>query len=252
MRKTKILGVIPARYASKRLPGKVLLDICGKPMIQHVYERALKARSLFALIVATDDARVFEAVRAFGGEVVMTSPDHPNGTARAAEAAERFGEPVDAVINVQGDEPLLDPLMLDELAAALFSGPDVVCATLCHPLSDERRMGDPNQVKVVLDRNGDALYFSRSLIPYPRCTPSVPVYGHIGLYGYDRDFLALSTTLPSTPLAEAESLEQLKILEHGYKIRTVVTSRPLPGKGVDTQEDLEAARRFFAGEGRTS
>lgn len=245
----KILGVIPARYASTRLPGKVLADICGKPMIRHVYERALRAKCLTELVVATDDRRVLEAVRAFAGEgaAVMTSPDHPNGSSRAAEVLE--GRDADAVINIQGDEPLLNPAMIDEVAEALFSGPDVVCSTLCRPLRDEADRENPNAVKVALARNGDALYFSRSLIPYPRNTPRLPVYEHIGIYGYRADFLRRYVALPMTPLAETESLEQLKVLENGYRIRVAATRCGDAGPSVDTAEDLEAVRQLLAGTG---
>ena len=241
----KILGVIPARYASTRLPGKVLADICGKPMIRHVYERALRALCLTELVVATDDRRVFEAVCAFAGDgaAVMTSPEHPNGSSRAAEVLK--SRDADAVINIQGDEPLLDPAMIDEVAEALFSGPDVVCSTLCRPLRDEADRENPNAVKVVLGQNGDALYFSRSPIPYPRSTPRVPVYEHIGIYGYRSGFLKRYAELPMTPLAETESLEQLKILEHGYRLRVAVTRCGGAGPSVDTAEDLEAVRRML-------
>ena len=241
----KILGVIPARYASTRLPGKVLANICGKPMIQHVYERALRALCLTGLVVATDDRRVFEAVRSFAGDgaAVMTSPEHPNGSSRAAEVLK--SRDADAVINIQGDEPLLDPAMIDEVAEALFSGPDVVCSTICRPLRDEADRENPNAVKVVLGQNGDALYFSRSPIPYPRSTPRVPVYEHIGIYGYRSGFLKRYAELPMTPLAETESLEQLKILEHGYRLRVAVTRCGGLGPSVDTAEDLEAVRRML-------
>lgn len=245
----KILGVIPARYASTRLPGKMLADLCGKPMIQHVYERARQAKCLTELIVATDDRRIADTVRAFAGEqaVVMTSPDHPNGSSRAAEAME--GRDSDAVINIQGDEPLLNPTMINEVAEALFSGPEVLCATLCRPLQDEADRTNPNAVKVVLDRNGDALYFSRSPIPYPRSTPRVPVYEHIGIYGYRSGFLKRYAGLPMTPLAETESLEQLKVLENGYRIRVAVTRCGDAGPSVDTPEDLEAVRKMLSGMG---
>ena len=241
----KILGVIPARYASTRLPGKVLANICGKPMIQHVYERALRALCLTELVVATDDRRVLEAVRAFAGDgaAVMTSPDHPNGSCRAAEVLK--SRDAGAVINIQGDEPLLDPAMIDEVAEALFSGPDVVCSTLCRPMEAEADRSNPNAVKVVLGQNGDALYFSRSPIPYPRSTPRVPVYEHIGIYGYRSGFLKRYAELPMTPLAETESLEQLKILEHGYRLRVAVTRCGGSGPSVDTAEDLEAVRRML-------
>lgn len=239
----KILGVIPARYASTRLPGKVLADICGKPMIQVVYERAARASSLSELVVATDDDKVYDAVKAFGGSVVMTDPGHPNGTSRAAELA-RLRD-VDCVINVQGDEPLLDPEMIDEVSRTLASSPDVVSATLCRPLDDEASLSNPNVVKVVCDRAGFALYFSRSLIPFPREGFRVPVYEHIGIYGYTRDFLLKYVQLPMTPLAETESLEQLKVLENGYKMKVAVTRCPWTGPNVNTPEDLEAVRRIL-------
>ncbi|MCR5346563.1 MAG: 3-deoxy-manno-octulosonate cytidylyltransferase [Fretibacterium sp.] len=237
----KILGVIPARWASTRLPGKPLADLCGKPMIQHVYERAQQSKSLASVVVATDDERVLNAVRAFGGEAVMTSPHHPNGSSRAEEAAR--GRNADAIINIQGDEPLMDPMMIDEVAEAL-NETDVVCATLCRPLSEADR-DNPNVVKVVRSQAGDALYFSRSLIPYPRHEPTVPIYQHIGIYGYTAAFLRRYVELPMTPLAEAESLEQLKVLEHGYKIRVKVTACTCAGRGVDTPEDLEVVRALL-------
>ena len=243
MSSKNILGVIPARYASSRLPGKPLADIYGKPMIQHVYERAMAARRLTRVAVATDDERIVSTVKAFGGCAVMTSPDHPNGTSRAEEALRILAPDADAVVNVQGDEPLLDPAMIDEVAV-LLDEPGVCFATLCRPMADADR-DNPNAVKVVMDRNGDALYFSRSLIPYPRNKPRLPVYCHIGLYAYTADFLRRYAALPMTPLAEAESLEQLKALEHGHRLRVKVTASSAEGVGVDTQEDLERVRAIL-------
>ena len=243
----KILGVIPARWASTRFPGKPLADLCGKPMIQRVYEQAKRAKSLSGVVVATDDERILNAVLDFKGEAAMTNPTHPNGTSRAEEVLRSYPHPVDAVINIQGDEPLMNPDMIDEVAAAL-NEPGVECATLCRPLSPEDRE-NPNVVKVVLAQTGDALYFSRSLIPYPRREPTVPFYQHIGIYGYTAAFLRRYASLPMTPLAEAESLEQLKILEHGYKIRARVTACPDLGRGVDTPEDLEVVRRILSRRG---
>ena len=213
----EILGVIPARWASTRFPGKPLANLCGKPMIQHVYEHAKRSKSLTNVVVATDDQRIYDAVLAFGGEAVITSAEHPNGTSRAEEAFTKRSPDAEFIINIQGDEPLLNPDMIDELAEALCA-PGVEFATLCRPL-DEHDRDNPNVVKVVMDCRGDALYFSRSLIPYPRNAPKIPAYQHIGIYGYTAAFLRLYATLPMTPLAEAESLEQLKALEHGYKIR---------------------------------
>lgn len=247
----KILGVIPARWGSTRFPGKPLADLCGKPMIQHVYEHAKCAKSLSDVAVATDDRRIYDAVLAFGGTAVMTSASHPNGTSRAGEALKKrssgLGTEYDAVINIQGDEPLLDAIMIDETAEAL-SAPGVSFATLCRPLNEADRE-NPNVVKVVTAQNGDALYFSRSLIPYPRNEPSVPVYQHIGIYGYTAEFLMRYAELPMTPLAETESLEQLKALEHGYKIRVRVTACRESGRGVDTPEDLEEVRKILMGRG---
>lgn len=238
----KILGVIPARYASTRLPGKVLLDICGKPMIRWVYERAAAASCLNELVVATDDERVFKAVRDFGGNAVMTDPLHPNGSCRAAEVAR--SRDVDLVINVQGDEPLMDPRMIEETAQAL-AWPGAVCSTLCRPLEDKALFANPNVVKVVRDLRGDALYFSRSPIPYPREPLGATAYEHVGIYGYTREFLLRYIELSATPLADTESLEQLRILEHGYKIRVAVTACPSLGPNVNTAEDLEAVREIL-------
>ncbi len=240
----KILGVIPARYASTRLPGKVLLDICGKPMIRVVYERAACAASLDDLAVATDDEKVYDAVKAFGGNVVMTDPSHPNGTSRAAELA-RLRE-VDCVINIQGDEPLLDPAMIDEVAHVMQPSKDVVSATLCRPIVDEAALSNPNVVKVVCDRAGFALYFSRSPIPFPREGFKIPAYEHIGIYGYTKEFLLEYVRLPMTPLAETESLEQLKVLENGYRMKVAVTRCRALGPNVNTPEDLEAVRKILS------
>ncbi len=239
----KAIGVIPARYASTRLPGKPLKDIAGKPMIQHVYERALAARSLDSVIVATDDERIVRAVKKFGGRAVMTSADHPNGTSRAAEAVK--GEVVDIVINIQGDEPLIAPEMIDEVVQALEENPKVPSATLCCKIPAEK-YDDPNVVKTVMDLNGFALYFSRSLIPYPRYSEYQRVYEHIGIYGYRMDFLPVFLELPETPLSQTESLEQLKILEHGYRMKVVETRITYNALSIDTEEDLERARQIMA------
>lgn len=239
-----VLGVIPARYSSSRLPGKVLLDIAGKPMVQWVYERAAVSSCLDALVVATDDERVVQAVHHFGGKAVMTDPCHPNGSSRAAEVARAHD--VDFVINIQGDEPLMDPRMITETVNALSrSGRE--CATLCRPLEDKQFFDNPHVVKVVRDLQGDALYFSRSLLPYPREGFKLPVYEHVGIYGYTRDFLFRYVELESTPLAETESLEQLRILEHGYKIRVDITKCPQLGPNVNTEEDLSRVRTILGG-----
>lgn len=240
----KVLGVIPARYGSTRLPGKPLADIRGKTLIRRVYERAALSKSLHRLIVATDDARVMEEVKSFGGNCVLTSPDHPNGTCRSAEAAQNVD--ADIIINIQGDEPLLDPLMIDE-TAELLSTDDAVSSTLCERVEDEKFILDPNVVKVVIDRLGNALYFSRSPIPFLRVKGAATIYRHIGIYGYRRDFLFTYAALPATPLSEAESLEQLRILEHGYKMKVGVTKGRC-GPSVDTPEDLKKVRELIVAE----
>lgn len=235
----KTLGVIPARYASTRFPGKPLADILGRPMIMRVYERALKAESLCGVVVATDDARIYDCVVSAGGQAVMTGPELPNGTARCEQAVRNY-EGIDAVINIQGDEPLLDPLMIDEVASLLEHDE---CATLCRELHED--FFNPNIVKVVMTRDDYALYFSRSLIPYKRNSSDLPIYQHIGIYGYSLPFLKKYVSLPSTPLSEAESLEQLKILEHGYRIRMRVTASKHESIGVDTPEDLERVKEIL-------
>ncbi|MBR0258257.1 MAG: 3-deoxy-manno-octulosonate cytidylyltransferase [Synergistaceae bacterium] len=234
----RILGIIPARYASTRFPGKPLADICGKPMIQHVYERAKMSEGLHELIVATDDQRIYDCVRNFEGHAVMTDSDLPNGTARCEQAARIFGGDFGAVVNIQGDEPLLDPVMIDEVCGMLE---DDECATLCREMYDDE-MSSPNAVKVVMSQQGYALYFSRSLIPYKRNASTLPIYNHIGIYGYHMGFLKEYVRLPDTPLCMAESLEQLKILEHGHKIRVKVTASTHESIGVDTPGDLETVR----------
>ena len=234
MNSIKILGIIPARYASSRFPGKPLADINGKTMIERVYNQAMKAKFLCDVIVATDDERIYQCVKSFGGKALMTGSELPNGTARCHEAAKLYGERVDSVINIQGDEPLLDPIMIDEVAEMLEAGN--YCATLCRNLNEDRE--NPNIVKVVLSQNNFALYFSRSLIPYERNKINLPIYQHIGIYGYTKEFLKKYISLPETPLSNAESLEQLKILEHDYKIKKISI-------GVDTPEDLEQVRKIL-------
>lgn len=239
----KIIGIIPARYSSTRFPGKPLADILGKTMIQHVYERAKLSQKLFDVIVATDDARIYDCVNSFGGRAVMTDSDLPNGTARCEQAARIYGAEFDAVINIQGDEPLLDPLMIDEIAELLA---DNDCVTLCSELHED--FANPNTVKVVMSQNGNALYFSRSVIPYKRNESNLPYYQHIGIYGYSINFLKKYVSLSNTPLSDAESLEQLKILEHGFKIRVKVTASRHKSIGVDTPEDLERVRGILNAE----
>ena len=238
----KILGVIPARFASSRFPGKVLAQISSKSMLQHVYERASLARYLTATIIATDDERVYAAARSFGARVVMTRADHVSGTDRVAEAAS--AENAELVVNIQGDEPLIDPAAIDAAILPLAHDPGIVMGTLKKAIEDPREITDANVVKVVTDRNGDAIYFSRCPIPYERDQArSGTHFKHIGLYVYRRDFLLGYSALPVGPLEQAERLEQLRALENGYRIRVVETE--YESLGVDTPEDLERVCKLF-------
>ena len=237
----KILCVIPARYASTRLPGKPLADINGKPMIQRDYERACLAKSPKQVLVAADDKRVFDAIKQCGGQVMMTAKDHANGTDRLAEVAKKYTD-MDIIINVQGDEPLIEPQIIDALAAAFIEDPELNMATIMTPI-EEAEKENPNNVKVVTDRNGYALYFSRSLMPYPRVNTGVQVYKHIGIYAYKREFLLQYAAMESTPLENTESLEQLRALENGYKIKVLKSNFKFVG--VDTQEDLLKVNEIY-------
>mgnify|MGYP000874981819 FL=1 len=238
----KVICVIPARYASTRLPGKPLVDIAGKPMIQHVYEQALKAKLPSAVWVATDDRRVFDAVSAFGGQAVMTSADHCTGTDRLAEVARRCA--ADIIVNIQGDEPLIAPEVIDQVVQPFLQEPELVMTTLKSRLPEED-FTNPAVVKVVTDQRGYALYFSRSLIPYPRYAgEDFAIYKHIGLYAYRKEFLLRYASLPQTPLEKAESLEQLRVLENGYRILVLGTNYQCIG--VDTPEDLARVRTMLA------
>jgi 3-deoxy-manno-octulosonate cytidylyltransferase (CMP-KDO synthetase) len=241
----RVVGLIPARWASKRFPGKALVDLCGKPLIQHVVERASRAKSLSEVIVATDDARIAEVVRGFGGKIQMTSAAHPSGTDRIAEVAQDLA--CDLVVNIQGDEPLIDPAEIDAAAAPLLTDPSIPMGTLACPLALEQA-ADPNAVKVVVGLNGFALYFSRAPIPYLRDGHqggASPYLLHIGLYVYRREVLLRLARLAPTPLEERERLEQLRALEHGIRIRVVATEKR--SIGVDTPEDLERVRRMMGG-----
>ena len=238
----KTLGVIPARYASTRLPGKVIADICGKPLVQWVYERSSRASLLGELVVAVDDERVYDIVKKFGGNVVMTEANHPNGTSRAAEASRNIE--ADIVVNIQGDEPLISDIMINEVIKLLLDNPQDVAATLVRPVVQED-FHNTGVVKTVFDKDSYALYFSRSLIPYPQTVFNTTVYEHIGIFAYTKEFLLTYAALPETPLAKAESLEQLKVLEHGYKMRVAVTECKEAGFCVDTPEDLERMREYY-------
>jgi 3-deoxy-manno-octulosonate cytidylyltransferase (CMP-KDO synthetase) len=247
----RTLAVIPARFGSTRFPGKPLADKTGKPLIQHVVEQVRRAGSVDRVIVATDDRRIFEAVARFGGEAMMTRGDHPNGTCRIAEVVEKLGAeaPADAiVVNVQGDEPEIEPRVIDELVAGLRAKPEADMATLASDFADDEDPADPNIVKLVVDQRGYALYFSRSLIPFDRDGQGVRPLKHPGLYAYRCAFLPRYVTLAATPLEEAEKLEQLRALEHGFRIavvRTVVRHH-----GIDTPRQYEAfVRRVGAMDG---
>ncbi|QXE91525.1 3-deoxy-manno-octulosonate cytidylyltransferase [Geomonas subterranea] len=242
----KITAVIPARYASTRFEGKALADIMGKPMVQHVYERASRANLVSDVIVATDDERIAAAVRAFGGRVEMTSADHETGTDRLAEVAGRLD--ADIIVNVQGDEPLIDPAMIDQAIAPMLEDPSIPMATLKCRIKTLHDFLSPNVVKVVADPKGNVLYFSRSPLPFFRdkwndlkddafCCGKLLCYKHVGLYVYRREFLPVFASLPPSYLEMAEKLEQLRVLENGYRIRIVETE--CESIGVDTPADLE-------------
>ncbi len=235
------VAVIPARFESTRFPGKPLADLDGRPMIEHVYRRAA-ASAVDAVVVATDDRRIAIAVERFGGVVRMTRASHRTGTDRIAEVAEDL--PCDIVVNLQGDEPLMDPEDIDAAVDLLRHDPAAVMATLRRAITDPAELTDPNVVKVVTDLEGNALYFSRVPIPFGR-----PIYKHVGLYAYRRAFLLEFARLSPTPLERAETLEQLRALEHGFRIRTVDTKHD--SIGVDTPEDLDRVRRVLTPAART-
>jgi 3-deoxy-manno-octulosonate cytidylyltransferase (CMP-KDO synthetase) len=284
----RAVAIIPARYASTRFPGKLLADLAGKPLVEHVYRRTAACRALSASMVATDDERVAAAVRSFGGLVRMTSPGHQTGTDRLAEVARTLD--CDLIVNVQGDEPLIDPAMIEQALRPFAADSSLVMSTLRRRFDDPSEASDPHVVKVVVDRQGFALYFSRAAIPYlrgsgvggrgsegnpqslipnpqpasakatawpPRSSPDaaaseggarVDLYKHIGLYVYRRDFLLTLARLEPTPLERAEALEQLRALEHGYRIMAVETA--YDAIGVDTPEDLERVRRLLTADAR--
>lgn len=247
------VGIIPARYAASRFPGKALADIAGKPMIQHVYEGARTAKRLRDVIIATDDTRVADACRGFGAHVEWTRDDHPTGTDRLSEVAERLSDAV--VVNIQGDEPLIAGFVIDAAVEALLERADTPMSTVVHR-ADPHDIDDPNRVKVVLDRGGNALYFSRHAIParYDANAP-VPVWWqHVGVYAYRREFLLEFGTLARTPAEQTEGLEQLRALEHGRRIRAAIVEgwQSVP---VDVPEDIarvEAVLRARSASGNSS
>lgn len=237
--KLKVIGIIPARYKSSRFEGKALADILGKPMVQHVYERACQAKTLDKVLVATDDNRIFDTVKDFGGEVVMTSESCPTGTDRIAEVVADL-EDFDVVANIQGDEPLLEPVMIDEMIQPFFDEPEVQVSTLVQPISSESDYRNPNVVKVAITKNWFAMYFSRASMPGNKSQEwydGLPAYRHIGLYAYKRDCLLKFTRMSKTKFEKAEGLEQLRFLENGIPIKVVETKYSTIG--VDTPFDLE-------------
>lgn len=236
----KILCVIPSRISSTRLPRKPLLPIQGKPMIQWTYENASRSTLINEVIVATDHEDIANLIRGIGGRVEMTDADIPTGSERVAFVAAKHPD-VDIVINLQGDEPFIKPHMLEALVSPYLAGETPEMTTLAYPL-DQDKYASPGSVKVITDLNGHALYFSRSPIPYYRTEEKAPVYNHMGVYAFRNDFLQLYKTLPQTPLEKTESLEQLRTLEHGYKIRVcLVNEKTLE---INTQEEYEAAQSF--------
>jgi 3-deoxy-manno-octulosonate cytidylyltransferase (CMP-KDO synthetase) len=241
----KVICIIPARYASSRFPGKAIADLLGKPMIQHVYERVLKARTISFAAVATDDERIVAAVEGFGGLAIMTAATHRSGTDRIAEAVSRLDiEDSDIVVNVQGDQPLFEPSQIDEVARPLLDDPAIPMSTLIYKIVREEEVRHPNAVKVVFDRDHFAIYFSRATIPYVRDKGHEGnYYKHHGIYAYRREFLKKFTELPEGNLEKLEALEQLRALEHGYRIKVVET--PYDSVEVDTPQELERVRSLI-------
>ncbi|MFC1857141.1 3-deoxy-manno-octulosonate cytidylyltransferase [Thermodesulfobacteriota bacterium] len=243
----QIYAIIPSRYGSTRFDGKPLVPIAGKPMIQRVYERAQAATDVSDVFVATDDQRILNAVKEFGGQAVMTSVENRSGTDRVAEAAKLLGlELTDIIINIQGDQPCLNPKCLDELVAPFFKGPDIEMSTLAFKIVREEEKTNPKDVKVTFDVNDQALYFSRSLIPYARDPDiSFDVYKHLGVYGYTMKFLEIFRKLPSGNLEIIERLEQLRAIEYGHRIQVVITEYDSPE--VDIPEDIQRIEALLAG-----
>lgn len=247
--------MIPSRYASVRLPGKPLIDICGKPLIQRVYERAAQARKLERVLVATDDERIKEAVEKCGGEAIMSPPSLPTGTDRVARVMEELSLDHDVIMNLQGDEPLIDPTDLDRIVSAFEEAPGIQMTSLMAPLHEEEDVLDPNQVKVVVDHEDFALYFSRNPIPFWRRKEDADwtqrpasYWLHLGVYAFSRPTLQRYACWPRSPLERSESLEQLRALEHGVRIKMVTTSHPWPG--VNVPEDVERVRAAYLAQGK--
>lgn len=237
----KFLGVIPSRYASTRLEGKPLKDICGHTMIEWVYKRT-KLSNLDEVVVATDDERIYKEVERFGGKAILTSKEHENGTSRIAEVCTKY-EDYDVIVNVQGDEPLIEPDMINSIINSFKEDDTISMSTLKYKIDTMEEIENPNYVKVITDKKGYALYFSRSVIPYPRKLDIQNYYKHVGIYGYKRDFVVEYAKMEPTPLELSESLEQLRALENGYRIKVIET--PYKIIGVDTQEELEKVREYI-------
>jgi 3-deoxy-manno-octulosonate cytidylyltransferase (CMP-KDO synthetase) len=244
-----IAGIIPARYGSTRFPGKSLIDIQGKTMIHRVYEEAVKSPALSAVVVATDDERILSHVRSFGGKAVMTAAHHPSGTDRCWDALQQMGEGYNYVINIQGDEPFINPAQIDELAAVLQDG-SVELATQMIPVNNYEELFDRGEVKIVLNDQLEALYFSRMVIPFIKGVEEKDwhkhhtYYRHVGMYAYRRDILERITRLPVSSLEQAESLEQLRWLQHGFKIKCTTTL--YESHCIDTPEDVEKVMKRMA------
>lgn len=232
------VAIIPSRFGSTRFQGKPLAMISGRPMIQHVYDAACRAAHIQRVVVATDDHRIFNAVEKFGGQAVMTSDDHRSGTDRVAEAAQKLGlVPEDIIINVQGDQPLMEPQCLDEVVSPLISDPELGMSTLAFRIVNPKEYTDPKDVKVVMNEQGDALYFSRAPIPFGRDEGErFDSFKHLGVYAYRRRFLEIFRNLPTGRLESIEKLEQLRALEHGHRVRVVVTAHDSPE--VDLPSDI--------------
>lgn len=244
--KIKTLGVIPARYAAQRFPGKPLALIAGKSLVQRVYEQAAKAKRLDKVVVATEDTRILEAVEKFGGDAMLTSPDCATGTDRVAEVARAFD--CELVLNIQGDEPLMRPEMIDQLVEGMQKDTRCVMGTLARKINAAEQLTNPNVVKVVVGANGNALYFSRSQIPYVRDAQDQfrggMFFKHLGIYAYRREFLMKFVQLPASELEKTEKLEQLRALENGYAIKVLIT--PHDSIGVDRPEDVKLVEEILA------
>lgn len=238
----KIAGVIPARFGSSRFPGKPLATIGGKSMIERVYEQVLKAKKIDIVVVATDDERIYDHVIEFGGTALMTSPDHINGTERCAEVARELGDNAQGVVNIQGDEPFIAPQQIDQVAELILEHPESI-ATLVRPITEAGKITDPNTVKAVMNKAGQALYFSRSAIPYNRDDSKASYFEHVGIYGFSSALIQQLVSLPPSTLELTEKLEQLRWLEHGHSIYTAITEHM--SVSVDTPNDINAAELYL-------